>query len=79
MTLRSGRSLHSLLIKEKDPGVLDLLQLWQVLHRQNQEETGNQAEGIPARVLEEDFGGVSGGRTCIGEPPSHRIGGSLSG
>ena len=54
------------------------LQLRPGLHRGDQTEAGDKAEGTPGCLQERDDGEVSCSGTCVGESPSDRLGGDHS-
>ena len=59
-------------------GISYPLQLRPGLHRGDQTETGDKAEGTPGCLREGDDGEVSCSGTCVGESPSDRLGGDHS-
>ena len=78
VVFKSGRTLRSMLTKVKDTLPLGKqsnvvsypLQLRPGLHRGDQTETGDKAEGTLGCLREGDDGEVSCSGTCVGESPS---------
>ena len=84
VVFKSGRTLRSMLTKAKDTlptgkqsnvhGISYPLQLRPSLHRRDQTETGDEAEGTPRCLREGDDGEVSCSGTCVGAPPPDPLG-----